>query len=330
MKLVACLRVSSTGQLDGYGLDAQRRDITLWAKAHGHRLISWHHDVVSGTVDAADRPGLSAALLDLVRAEGLIVARLDRLARQVTTQEAILAAVWRQGYQVFAADQGEVVKDDPDDPMRTAMRLMMGVFAQVDRMLIVKRLRDGREAKAATGKKATGSYAFGYKGHGRGRDRDLCLTRSSREPRLGSWSFASPAPPAALSRPRWTWRAESPGGPGSVLAGFGAGGYVIYEQQKQIDELTGTVQSLDQASRGNARSADVDTLRQETAEALQATLTRLEGLETQVGDDLFSPAFPGDGLEDRLADVERDLRNAQQRVSQACSALLLAGVMPGC
>ncbi|WP_116946935.1 recombinase family protein [Jiangella endophytica] len=172
MRLVAALRVSSAGQLDGYGLDAQRSDIETWAKSNGHQVVSWREDVVSGTVDAVDRPGLTAALQDLERADGLVVARLDRIARQVTTQEAVLAAVWGNGYRVFAADHGEIPQDDPDDPMRTAMRLMAGVFAQLDRMMITKRLRDGRKAKAKAGKKATGAYAFGYRGGGKGRDRD--------------------------------------------------------------------------------------------------------------------------------------------------------------
>jgi DNA invertase Pin-like site-specific DNA recombinase len=49
---------------------------------------------------------------------------------------------------------------------------MLGVFNQLDRSQIVKRLRDGRRAKASTGKKAVGEYAFGYAGTGKGRERD--------------------------------------------------------------------------------------------------------------------------------------------------------------
>jgi DNA invertase Pin-like site-specific DNA recombinase len=79
------------------------------------------------------------------RAQGLIVARLDRMARAVTIQEALLAIVWQLNGPVFAVDMGgEVPPDDPDDPMRTAMRQMAGVFAELDRRMIVKRLRDGR------------------------------------------------------------------------------------------------------------------------------------------------------------------------------------------
>src|SRR5262245_48052602 len=133
MRLVAYLRVSSNGQLDGYGFASQRADIRVWARARGHRLVAEHTDAVTGTLDAPDRPGLSDAIR-LVRrppqADGIVVARLDRLARQLSTQEAILALVWRDGGRVFTADTGEVLRDDPDDPMRTAMRQMAGVFAE--------------------------------------------------------------------------------------------------------------------------------------------------------------------------------------------------------
>jgi DNA invertase Pin-like site-specific DNA recombinase len=83
---------------------------------------------VSGTEDAADRPGLTAALtmIEDRGAEGLLVARLDRLARTLAVQEAVLGHVWKHGGRVYAADVREVLQDDPDDPMRTAMRQMMG------------------------------------------------------------------------------------------------------------------------------------------------------------------------------------------------------------
>lgn len=48
-------------------------------------------------------------------------------------------------------DLGEVRRDEPDDPMRTAIRQVMGTFAQLDRALLVKRLRDGGAAKARAG-----------------------------------------------------------------------------------------------------------------------------------------------------------------------------------
>jgi DNA invertase Pin-like site-specific DNA recombinase len=175
MDLVAYLRVSTEKQGDAYGPDAQLAEIRRWAKAHGHKIVTVCQDAISGTTDPSERPGLSEALDQLrppPKATGLIVARLDRLARALHIQESILQVAWRADATVFTADAGEVLQDDEDDPMRTFVRQVIGGAAQLERSLITKRMRDGRKAKAAAGKHAVGIYPFGYTGVGTGRDRD--------------------------------------------------------------------------------------------------------------------------------------------------------------
>lgn len=168
MRLVAYLRVSTIEQSEhGFGIDAQRKAIRDAAKALNARVVAWCDDQgKSGALDATERPGLAEALtlLRTGAADGLIVRDLDRLARAVTVQEALLAEVWcNDDAAVFTASPPtEVPRDDPDDPMRTAMREMAGVFAGLERRLIAKRLRDGRRAKAAAGGHATGSVPFGW------------------------------------------------------------------------------------------------------------------------------------------------------------------------
>lgn len=169
MKVTAYIRVSTNGQAEhGFGLDVQLAQVTEWANAHGHEIVQVCPDEISGTTDHQDREGLTSALAALPdHADAIVVARLDRLARSVTVQETILALAWRDGGRVFALDQGgEVLRDDPDDPFRTAVREMAGVFAGLDRRLIVKRLRDGRKAKAAAGGHAVGRYPFGHDKNG--------------------------------------------------------------------------------------------------------------------------------------------------------------------
>lgn len=120
------------------------------------------------------RPGLAEALALIVngRAHGLVIARLDRLTRALTVEEATLAILWRAGADVYSCDGGAVLRDDPDEPMRTALRQVVGVFAELDRRMVVKRLKDGRAAKADIGKKAVGTYAYGMRDAGRGRERE--------------------------------------------------------------------------------------------------------------------------------------------------------------
>ncbi len=166
MEAVIYLRVSTQGQaVDGYGLDVQEQACRAYSESSGFSVAEVFRDeAVSGTLPAHERPGLMDALgmLKDGDADVLIVARLDRLARQLTTQEVILAEVWKDGAEVHTAESGKVFRDDPDDPMRTAMRQMAGVFAELDRAMTVKRLRDGRRAKEAKGGKANGSYPYGF------------------------------------------------------------------------------------------------------------------------------------------------------------------------
>lgn len=174
MKLLAYLRVSSAGQLDAWGLDRQEAAVREYARVGGHRITAWYRDEgVSGTSEALDRPQLAAAIRDLRPGiDGILVADLDRFARSLTVQEAALGVIWRAGGRVFTAAGGEVHTDDPDDPGRTLIRQVMGAVIEFEKRQAVKRMRGGMLAKAAAGRKATGSYAFGYRGDGTGRERD--------------------------------------------------------------------------------------------------------------------------------------------------------------
>ncbi|MDJ0335359.1 recombinase family protein [Salinibacterium sp. G-O1] len=165
MNAVMYLRVSSVGQLDGFGLDVQEEACRAYANAHGlHITATFRDEGVSGMLDATEREGLMDALTALQdgSVDLLLVARLDRLARSLTVQEAVLAQVWTANRTLHSADVGEVLRDDPDDPLRTAMRQMAGVFAELDRGMVVKRMRDGRRAKAAQGGRAVGPAPYGY------------------------------------------------------------------------------------------------------------------------------------------------------------------------
>lgn len=172
MRVIGYLRVSTERQVkDGYGLADQQKQIRAWSRANGHKLVRLvTDDAKSGTLEAAERPGL----LDVLRAirngeaEGVIMRDLDRIARTLTVQEAVLAQLWKLGGHAFiVTDTDEIPQDDPDDPMRTAMRQMAGVFAQLERAMTIKRMRNGRVAKAEAGGYAGyGSPAFGQRSVG--------------------------------------------------------------------------------------------------------------------------------------------------------------------
>ncbi len=171
MKLTAYLRVSTAGQVkDGLGLPTQERLIKAWAKANGHKIVAIRKDEgVCGANGVDGREGLPLALADVrdKRADAVVVSSIDRLARVLTVQEAILGMVWKLDGKLFTVDGGEVTPDDPDDPMRTAMRQMAGVFAQLDRAMVIKRLRNGRLTKAELGGYVGGAPSYGLRAEGK-------------------------------------------------------------------------------------------------------------------------------------------------------------------
>jgi DNA invertase Pin-like site-specific DNA recombinase len=165
-ELIGYRRVSTAGQVDRYGLPAQAADLEAYERAGHCRLLRTETDEAkAGSLPPEERPALLAALraIEDGEADGLLLpGDLDRLARELVQQEAILSRVWKAGGVVHATSRGEIPADDPDDPMRTALRQFLGVIAQLDRALTARRLRNGRLAKAAAGGYAGfGSPAFG-------------------------------------------------------------------------------------------------------------------------------------------------------------------------
>lgn len=168
-RLVAYVRVSSQEQVrKGAGLAVQEADCRRWAIGAGYRVVRVHTDEgVSGAGDFAARPGL-VAVVDAIRsgqAAGVVVQRLDRIARDLIAQEAFLAEVRKAGGQVFSTSDAEalMLQDDPRDPSRTLVRQFMGALSQYERALTRLRLQAGRDAKAARGGYAGGRPPLGMR-----------------------------------------------------------------------------------------------------------------------------------------------------------------------
>jgi site-specific DNA recombinase len=123
----------------------------------------------SGRLRPIDRPDLDAVLTALrsnPRIDGVIVASLDRVARALDVGEEILNTLWRIGKDVYTADDGLIQRDDPDNPNIKLVRRLKWVVAEYEADIIAKRLRHGRVAAKAAGRKGEGVYAFGYEGSG--------------------------------------------------------------------------------------------------------------------------------------------------------------------
>jgi DNA invertase Pin-like site-specific DNA recombinase len=170
VKVVGYLRVSTDKQAEkGFGLDVQEHAVKAWARQHIHRLVGVERDEgVSGSNGLDTRLGLADALAAIRgrRAEGLVLPRLDRLARDLVLQETLIGEVRRLGGQVFSCSdaEAEFLVDDPADPSRRLIRQILGAVNEYERSMIALRMRGGRERKRAAGGYAgDGSPRYGFK-----------------------------------------------------------------------------------------------------------------------------------------------------------------------
>jgi site-specific DNA recombinase len=170
MDLIAYLRVSTDKQAEeGYGLDVQADDVAAYAAANGHTIVATYTDEgVSGSNGLALREALPEALLALAAGNGqaLLIPALHRLSRDMLLQEQLLREIWSMGCEVLSALGSEAsLRDDPEDPARRMLRVILGAVNEYERTLIVLRLRKGRAAKHAGGGYAYGSPGYGYAAH---------------------------------------------------------------------------------------------------------------------------------------------------------------------
>jgi DNA invertase Pin-like site-specific DNA recombinase len=90
MRVIAYIRVSTKGQGEsGLGLEAQRAAVALFVTQRGAIILAEYREVETGKWK--DRPELSKALAHCRRAKAtLVVAKLDRLARNVAFTSALM------------------------------------------------------------------------------------------------------------------------------------------------------------------------------------------------------------------------------------------------
>lgn len=173
--VIAYVRVSTDRQAEeGLGPEVQREAIQTWARSRGLRVALWTQDLgISGSNGLETRQGLLEALGALREgsASGIVVYRLDRLARDLVLQEHLLAEVWRMGARIYSTSPSEDQYLDPEgaetDPSRALIRQVLGAVAQYERAMIRLRLRSGKARKGASGGYIGGQPSYGHRAEDR-------------------------------------------------------------------------------------------------------------------------------------------------------------------
>jgi DNA invertase Pin-like site-specific DNA recombinase len=154
-------RVSTTEQsASGLGLEAQETAIEIAATRLGITVTETYTDAgLSGGLPLEQRPGLMAALHVLRKGDFLLVAKRDRLGRDVLNVAMLERLAERKGARVVSA-AGEGT--DTDDPTSRLMRQIVDCFAEYERAIIRARTRAALHVKKARGERV-GGIPFGYR-----------------------------------------------------------------------------------------------------------------------------------------------------------------------
>jgi DNA invertase Pin-like site-specific DNA recombinase len=144
--------------------EAQEQQIRAWADQRNVEIVSVLSDIgVSGGAELEKRPGLLAAL-QAVKQEGvsmLVVARRDRLARDVLVAALVERLCEREDVRVVSADGA----GNGHGPEAQLMRGIIDVFAQYERMLIRSRTKAALAVKKARGERV-GGVPYGWRDEG--------------------------------------------------------------------------------------------------------------------------------------------------------------------
>jgi len=158
-KLVAYCRTSTENQREEKTIELQVDTLNKYAQKHSMDIVKWFKDDgVSGSLK--DRPQLLRLIkyLEINDVDGVIIYKLDRLARDLFVQEGLIKEFAKLKKIVISTLEPDL---DSNDPFRTAFRQMLGVFSEFEKAMITLRMKNGRDNSVAKGK-WHGGQVYGY------------------------------------------------------------------------------------------------------------------------------------------------------------------------
>jgi len=171
-RVLSYVRVSGRGQLDGDGPERQREAISKFCKSQSCEIAQeFFERAVSGTVEAVDRPKF-AELLEFVDGStqpinrpivGIVVERMDRLARDLMVSEVLLSECRKRNLKVYSADQGALIDmaAEGGDPTRVLIRQILGALAQWEKSMLVAKLKSARDRVRKSTGRCEGKKPYG-------------------------------------------------------------------------------------------------------------------------------------------------------------------------
>src|SRR5437867_1607781 len=181
MRVVLYLRVSTTDQ----DPESQGREIRAFVAARGWETIETYQDVgFSGA--RTRRPALEQLLKDAWRGrfQGVVVWDLSRMARSTLNALELLREFEQMGVRLIAVKQ----TFDTDTPLGKAFFTLAAMFAELERSILIERVRAGM-ARA----RAEGNASAAPCGTSTSRISAVSATRGSQSARSrAAWRYRAP------------------------------------------------------------------------------------------------------------------------------------------
>jgi len=162
---VGYLRVSGKGQIKGHGFQRQKDEIQGYAKKNGYKIIQWYKEAYTGTEE--NRPIFLDMVEDMLSngCRTIIIECMDRFGRRSMVSEQLLALLLRKDISMISAMTGQNITDDiqnDEDPWKKFIVQIENNIAELDKRLLVRKLRKSREAKKTQTGKCEGRKPYGY------------------------------------------------------------------------------------------------------------------------------------------------------------------------
>jgi DNA invertase Pin-like site-specific DNA recombinase len=158
-KAIAYYRTSSATNVgpDKDSLARQRLAVEAFAKRTGYEIVESYYDAAVSGADALDaRPGFADALKRIASngVRTIIVETASRFARDLIVAETGFRCLRDAGIKLIAADAPNSFLDDT--PTSTFIRQVLAAVQELDKAMLVSKLKGARQRKRATGVKVDG------------------------------------------------------------------------------------------------------------------------------------------------------------------------------
>ena len=146
-KVFGYSRCSSDTNAGGDTFNRQSDAIRSWAKTAKAEVVEVFEEVITGTT--ADRPIFSDMLARMAETgiNSFVIENQSRLGRDLLVNLHLISSCKKLGISIIDASTGDDLTQ-LEDPMMVAMHQISGVFAQLDKSMIVSKLKKARDAKS--------------------------------------------------------------------------------------------------------------------------------------------------------------------------------------